>query len=405
MQFLARVGTPEGRIVEETHAAPDEKALRRELEKRGLHVFELRRRGMPRALALPSLSGQRKRIDAQVFLAFNQELAALLKAGLPLLQALDLMAGRMSHPAFKGVLEDVRDRVRTGADLSDAFAAHATLFPRLYPSILKAGERSGELEQVLRRFIRYQKLVLEARKRVISALIYPIVLVTLSAIMILIMLIFVVPQFEHFFAGSGVQLPLITRVTLAVGTTIQSNWLVLLLATVVGGSFFWRWKDTSAGRLAVDRLRLRLPFLGPVLHRFSLSEYSRSLATLLNGGMPLVPALEIATAAVGNAEIRNKLEPTIQKVREGAAFHEALEETGIFGELSIDMVQVGEATGALDEMLGNVSDFLDDQVELRMQRLLTLIEPAMLVFMGIVVGIILISLYLPLFSALSQTQG
>lgn len=404
MQFVARIGTPEGHILEETHAAADEQSLRRELEKRGVHVFELRRRGVPRGFSLPALTGKRKRLDTQLFLAFNQELAALLKAGLPLLQALDMMAGRMSEPAFKGVLTDVRDQVRNGADLSDAFAAHAGLFPRLYPSILKAGERSGELELVLRRFIRYQKLVLEARKRVISALVYPIVLVSLSIVMILIMLTFVVPKFEQFFAGSGVQLPLITRITVGIGSTIQSNWLVLLVAVVVAGSLFWRWKDTELGHLALDRFRLRLPFFGSILQRFSLSEYCRSLATLLNGGMPLVPALEIATAAVGNAEIRQKLEPTIQKVREGAAFHRALEDADVFTELAVDMVQVGEATGALDEMLSNVSDFLDEQVETRMQRLLTLIEPAMLVFMGIVVGTILISLYLPLFSALSQSN-
>jgi type IV pilus assembly protein PilC len=189
-----------------------------------------------------------------------------------------------------------------------------------------------------------------------------------------------------------------------IGTTIQANWLVLLVAAIGGGILFWRWKDTDLGRLALDRLRLRVPFLGGVLHRFSLSEYCRSLATLLNGGMPLVPSLEIATAAVGNAEIRQKLEPAVQKVREGVAFHQALEDTDIFTDLAIDMVQVGEATGALDEMLSNVSDFFDDQVETRMQRLLTLIEPAMLVFMGIVIGTILISLYLPLFSALSQSN-
>lgn len=410
MQFVARVGTPEGRVVEEVHRAPDETSLRRDLEKQGLHVFELRRRGLGvgtsggRGLALPRLPGRRRRIEPREFLAFNQELAALIKAGLPLLQALDLMVTRMSEGTFRSVLEEVRDRVRTGEDLSEAFAAHRDLFPRLYPSILKAGERSGELELVLRRFIRYQQLVLEARKRVVSALVYPAVLVTLSIVMILIMLTFVVPQFELFFAGSGVELPLITRVTLALGTTIQSNWLLLLVALVGGVLFLRYWKETPSGALALDRFRLHLPFLGPVLHRFSLSEFCRSLATLLAGGMPLVPALEIAVAAVGNAEIRSRLEPTIRKVREGEAFYEALEESDVFTDLAVDMVQVGEATGALDEMLSNVSDFLDDQVETRMQRLLTLVEPAMLVFMGIVVGLILVSLYLPLFSALSQTQ-
>jgi type IV pilus assembly protein PilC len=403
MQFVARVGTPEGRVVEETHAAQDEASLRRELEKRGLHIFELRRRGLGRGLALSGISG-RRRVDVQRFLAFNQELAALLKAGLPLLQSLDLMVGRMAPDTFRSVLSEVRERVRTGQDLSEAFGAHRELFPRLYPSILKAGERSGELELVLRRFIRYQKLVLEARKRVVSALVYPAVLVTVSLVMILIMLIFVVPKFELFFEGSGAELPLLTRTMLAVGTTLESNGLWLAVALLGGGIFFWRWRETPAGALALDRLRLRLPFLGPVLHRFALSEFCRSLATLLAGGMPLVPSLEIAVSAVGNAQIRERLEPTIQKVREGEPFHQSLEQSGVFTDLAIDMVQVGEATGGLDEMLANVSDFFDDQVETRMQRLLTLVEPAMLVFMGIVVALILISLYLPLFSALSQTQ-
>lgn len=403
MQFVARVGTPEGRVIEESHNAADEQSLRRELEKRGLHVFELRRRGVSRGMPRSGVGGGRK-IDVRRFLAFNQELAVLLKAGLPLLQALDLMVTRMKEGSFRTVLSDVRDRVRTGEDFSDAFAAHGRLFPRLYPSILKAGERSGELELVLRRFIRYQKLVLDARKRVVSALVYPVVLVTLSFAMILIMLIFVVPKFQQFFEGSGVELPLITRMTLTVGLAFQSNWLLILLVLGVGGTAFWRWRKTESGQNALDSIQLRLPIMGSILHRFSLSEYCRSLATLLAGGMPLVPSLEISTAAVGNSEIRHKLEPTIQAVREGAAFHEALENTGIFTDLAIDMVQVGEATGALDEMLSNVSDFFDEQVETRMQRVLTLIEPAMLVFMGIVVGVILISLYLPLFSALSQTQ-
>ncbi|MGD2115796.1 MAG: type II secretion system F family protein [Acidobacteriota bacterium] len=403
MQFVARIGTADGRVLEENHAATDAAALRSELEKRGLHVFEVRRRGLGSRLAL--FGGRRgKQIDAQKFLAFNQELAALLRAGLPLLQALDLVVDRMEQSPFRTILENIRERIRTGEDLSSAFTAHQQRFPRLYPSILKAGERSGDLETVIRRFIRYEKLVLDARKRVISALIYPAVLVGLSIAMLLIMMTFVVPKFREFFAGADVKLPLITRVMVGLGVAIQSNWLLLLIVVGVGGTLFWRWKDTRSGRRTLDRIRVSLPVLGPVLHRFSLSEFCRSLATLLSGGMPLVPSLEIAVAAVGNAHIRDRLEPTIQEVREGEAFYETLERSGVFTDLAIDMVQVGEATGALDEMLSNVSDFLDEQVETRMQRILTLIEPAMLVFMGIVIGVILVALYLPLFSALSQTN-
>jgi type IV pilus assembly protein PilC len=403
MQFVARVGTADGRVLEETYAATDASALRTELEKRGLHVFEVRRRGLGSRLAL--FGGRRgKQVDAQKFLAFNQELAALLRAGLPLLQALDLVVDRMEESSFRTILENIRERIRTGEDLSSAFTAHQERFPRLYPSILKAGERSGDLETVIRRFIRYEKLVLDARKRVISALIYPAVLVGLSIAMLLIMMTFVVPKFREFFAGADVNLPLITRLMVGLGVAIQSNWLLILIVVGVGGTFFWRWKETRSGKRVLDRLRVSLPILGPVLHRFSLSEFCRSLATLLSGGMPLVPSLEIAVAAVGNAHIRDRLEPTIQEVREGEAFYETLERSGVFTDLAIDMVQVGEATGALDEMLSNVSDFLDEQVETRMQRILTLIEPAMLVFMGIVIGVILVALYLPLFSALSQTN-
>ncbi len=403
MQYVARVGTPDGRVVEENHNATDAASLRSDLEKRGFHVFELRERGLGRRLG--AFGGRRgKPVDAQSFLVFNQELAALLRAGLPLLQALDLVVDRMEESSFRTVLEDVRERIRTGEDLSSAFAVHQERFPRLYPSILKAGERSGELETVIRRFVRYQKLVLDARKRVVSALVYPAVLIGMSIVMLLIMMIYVVPQFREFFANAEVELPLITRLMVGTGVMLQNHWLLLLITVSVGGFLFWRWKETGSGRRLLDLLRVRVPLLGPVLHRFALSEFCRSLATLLAGGMPLVPSLEIGVAAVGNAYIRDRLEPTIQEVREGEAFYEALERSGVFTDLAIDMVQVGEATGALDEMLSNVSDFLDEQVETRLQRILSLIEPAMLVFMGIVIGVILVALYLPLFTALSQTN-
>jgi type IV pilus assembly protein PilC len=404
MQFICRVGTQDGRVLEEVFTASDETALRSDLGKLGYHLFEVRRRGAPK-LALPGLGrGGRRRIPVQDFVIFNQELAALLKAGLPLLQTLDLMLERMHHPAFKAVLTDVRDRVKSGEDLSEAFAAHGDLFPRLYPSSLKAGEKSGELEQVIRRFIRYMKLVLDARRRVVSALIYPAVLVCLSIGMIAIMAIYVVPKFMSFFTELGTDLPFLTRVVLAISTFASQNWPVILIGLVVGGLALRSWGNTETGRLTLDRLKLRLPFLGPVLHRFAMSEFCRSLGTLLAGGIPLVPAFEIATQSVGNAFVRSKVEPTIQLVREGKPFYSALEVSEIFTDMSIDMVKVGEATGSLDDMLGSVSDFLDEQVETRMQRLLSLVEPMMLVFMGAIIAILLISIYLPMFSMLGSSK-
>jgi len=392
-------------VLEEVFTASDESALRSDLGKRGYHLFEVRRRGAASGRALPALGRMiRRRIPVQEFVIFNQELAALLKAGLPLLQALDLMLERMKNPYFRSVLTDVRDRVKSGSELSDAFAAHGDLFPRLYPSSLKAGERSGELELVIRRFIRYMKLLLDARRRVISALIYPAVLVCLSIAMIAVMAIYVVPKFMGFFAELGTDLPLITQIVLAISTFASANWPLLLVLLVLGGLALRSWGRTEPGRLAIDRLKLRTPFLGPVLHRFALSEFCRSLSTLLAGGIPLVPAFEIAIASVGNAYARHRLEPTVQMVREGKPFYSALEKSDIFLDMSIDMVKVGETTGSLDDMLNSVSEFLDEQVETRMQRLLSLVEPMMLVFMGIIIAILLISIYLPMFSMLGSSK-
>src|SRR5262245_35345766 len=273
MHFVARVGTPDGRVLEELHTASDELALRSELDKRGYHIFEVRRRGVPKLAAASALrrAGRRKRIPDTEFLVFNQEMAALLKAGLPLLQALELMLERMQNVTFKEVLVDVRDRVKSGEDLSEAFAAHAALFPRLYPSSLKAGERSGELEKVIRRFIRYMKLVLDARKRVISALVYPAVLVGLSVAMITIMPVYVVPKFSVLFADLNVQLPLLTRITLGISrfanarTFLLWNWVWIALAVAAGVYALRRAGETAEGRLALDRVKLRIPLIGSVL--------------------------------------------------------------------------------------------------------------------------------------------
>ena len=362
----------------------------------------MRGQGSLSALKLPSFRRRSKKIPISDFLVFNQELAALLKAGLPLMQALDLKLERMSDPRLKPVLTDIRDRVRSGEDLSEAFEHYGDMFPRLYPATLKAGERSGELESVLRRFIRYLALVSEARRKVTGALVYPSVLIATSFAMILVMALYVVPRFTSFYRDLNATLPLITRITLGFASTVRQNWWLILLAIVVGTFLFTRWKNTESGRIAFDRMKLKIPLVGDLLHRFGLSELSRSLATLLYGGIPLVPASEIAVGGVGNAYLRTQLEPTIALVRQGQPFHVALEESGVFTDMAIDMVKVGEATGALDEMLNSVSDFLDQQVEHRVARLLSLVEPILLVIMGVIILILLISIYLPMFGLLGQ---
>jgi type IV pilus assembly protein PilC len=402
--YLCRVGTPDGRVLEEVFAGRDESTLRGELQRRGLHVFDIRREGMALRPSLPSFA-RSKRVKMDTFLVFNQELAALLKAGLPLLQTLDLMLERMREPHFRAVLTDIRDRVKSGEDLSQAFGAYGDTFPPLYASSLRAGEKSGELESVIRRFIRYTRLVLEARRKVYSALVYPAVLVTLSIIMILVMTIYVVPKFMVFFAELEIsQMPLVTRVVLAVSGVLRGYWYLFLGGGFAGWLLYKRFAATATGRREIDRIKLRIPFMGPVLKRFALAEFARSLATLLAGGIPLVQALEIAVSSVGNLHIRSLVEPTVQQVREGQAFYSALESADVYDALEIDMIKVGEATGSLDQMLQSVSEFLDEQIETRMARLLTLVEPLMLVFMGIIVAILLVAIYLPMFSMLGQSK-
>ncbi len=399
MQFVCRYGTPDGRILTQVQQGGDELSVRRELERQGFHIFEVRPRGV--ALKLP-FTGRRKAMPLEEFLAFNQELAALLRAGLPLLQSLELMLERMEATPMADVLAEICDRVRSGEELSDAFAHFGDLFPPLYPSTLKAGERSGELEQVIRRFIRYLKLMLDARKKVVSALVYPAVLICLSLAMLAILAIYVVPSFSKFYRDLDAELPKITQVTLAVSFWLRDHFFWLGLGLIAAGVALKRWSATSTGRRFLDRLRLQIPLVGQIYHEFSLSEFCRSLSTLVAGGLPLIQGLEIASSAVSNAFIGERLRPSVDEVRQGQAFNEALERTEVFPRLAIDMIKVGEATGSLDEMLSSVSDYFDERVETKVQRLLSLVEPIMLIIMGVVIAVLLISIYLPMFGALGQ---
>lgn len=401
MQFVCRYGTPDGRVLTEVQTGSDADSVRRELERQGFHIFEVKPQGFSFQLRNPFAGGRRK-LPAQRFLAFNQELAALLRAGLPLLQALDLMLERMENPLMREVLGEVRDKVRSGAELSDAFEEFGDLFPPIYASSLRAGERSGELEQVIRRFMRYQKLVIDARKRVVSALVYPSVLVGLSLLMLVVMAIYVVPNFSKFYDDLGAELPTITQWTLAISFFLRDNFWLLLVGLVVGVAALRAYLRSPAGRKAFDAFKLRLPLLGDIFHRFALSEYCRSLATLLSGGIPLVSALETSTDAVGNVHVGGNLRPAIDDVRQGTALHVAVERTETFPHMAVNMLKVGEATGSLDEMLNSIGDYFDEFVETKVQRLLSLVEPVMLIIMGILIAILLISIYLPMFGALSQ---
>ncbi|MEO8033408.1 MAG: type II secretion system F family protein [Acidobacteriota bacterium] len=400
-EFIVRVGTPEGEIVERRVQAPSVSAAQNGLRDQGLHVFDARRGQVKFGDLIPK---SRKVISTEHFLLFNQELLALVKAGLPLLQSFDIMLERQKNLRFGAVLADVREKLKSGIALSDAFASYGDAFPAIYATSLRAGERSGDLEGVLRRFLRYQKIIVNLRKRVIGALIYPAVLVTLSVAMVFIMLTKVIPKFIDFFAGFDAQLPPFTRLMINVSNALNNNIFFVVGGTIAFIVLFRRWVG-GTGRQTWDRFKLHMFLVGGILHRFALLQFTQSLGTLLSGGTPMVPSIEIASQSVTNQEVSRKIFAIVQNVREGEPLWRSLEATGVVSDLAVEMIKVGESTGALTEMLANVSEFYDEEIEARLTRLVAAIEPLILVVMGIVIAVLLYAFYLPLFQLSSVGQN
>ncbi len=399
-EFIVRVGTPDGTITERHVQAISSRAAEDELRQQGMHVFDAKRGSVSLRDLLPR---GRKIISTEMFLLFNQELLALVKAGLPILQSFDIMLERQKNLRFKEVLTDVREKLKSGIALSDAFASYGDAFPPIYSTSLRAGERSGDLEGVLRRFLRYQKIIVNLRKRVIGALIYPTVLIVLSIGMVFVMLTKVIPKFAEFYEGFGAELPWFTTLMIRVSKTLNTNLPILLIVVVGGFILFRRWIKTS-GRIMWDRMKLRIPLAGGILHRFAIMQFTQSLGTLLSGGTPMVPAIEIASQSVTNQSIASKIFGIVQNVREGEPLWRSLENTGAMSDLAVEMIKVGESTGALTEMLGNVSEFYDEEIESRLTRMVSAIEPLILVFMGVVIAILLYAFYLPLFQLSNVAQ-
>jgi type IV pilus assembly protein PilC len=403
MEFRCRLGTPGGEIIEGVYIADSEARLRREFEEKGLFVLSLHSRA---GLAGFSLKGKRQgKVGTQEFLVFNQELATLLKAGMPLVQSLDILRARVSNPTFKAVLDSVHDKVKAGSSLSDSFAEHGALFPAVYSASLLAGERSGNLEQVIRRYVGYEKIVGGVRRRTISALLYPAILVAMMVVLVGIIVVKVVPAFSEFYANFGRELPLQTRIIIGLSNIVTGNlWLILLL--VVGGiAALVVWARQSGNRVKLDKAVLSIPWLGSAARKFGTSQAARTLATLLGGGIPLVQALEISARSLSNRYIGQELEATQQRVQEGQSFAKALGERGVFPDVAVKMVEVGESTGALQDMLNSLADFYDEEIDTEVERFIKLIEPVLLVIMGIIIAAVVLSLYMPLFQLGSLATG
>lgn len=396
MEFRCRLGTPSGEILEGVYIAQTEAHLRRELEDKGLHVLTLRPRG---GLALPglTLTARRPKIARHEFLVFNQELATLLKAGMPLVQSLDILRARLANPLFKAVLDDVHEKVRSGTALSDAFQSHGELFPSVYTASLMAGERAGNLDAVLRRFVAYAKVVDAVRKKTISAMVYPVILISLAVVLVGIIVVKVVPTFSDFYDSFDAELPWSTQLILSVSDLVVHNWLLLTIAALGAGVAFYAWIKQPGQGARFDRLVMRVPVFGSAVQKFATAQLARTLATLLGGGIPLVNALEIASRSSGNRHMGQEMTIVAQRVREGQGFAATLLQRQVVPDVAIKMIEVGESTGALQEMLNSLADFYDEEIDTAVGRFVTVIEPAMLIIMGVVISAIVLALYLPLF--------
>jgi type IV pilus assembly protein PilC len=375
--------------------ADTEAHLRHQLEEKGLFVLSLQPKHAVGGVSLQM--PQRRSINTREFLVFNQELATLLKAGMPLVQSLGLLKSRVTSQTFRRVLDDVHEKVRSGTALSDAFAAHGELFPRVYGASLLAGERSGNLDAVLRRYVEYTKIIATVKRKTVSALVYPAILISLAVILVSIIVLKVVPAFSDFYSTFGAQLPLVTRIIVGISEFLRSQFVLVIVALGLTIGAVVAWVRQPGQKARFDYLILKLPMLGQVAKKFATSQMARTLATLLGGGLPLVNALDIAAKSVGNQYMAAQLGIVSARVREGESFSKALEARRVFPEVAVKMAEVGESTGALQEMLNTVADFYDEEISTTMERFITLVEPVLLVFMGLVIAGLLLALYMPLF--------
>ena len=395
-EFVIKLADERGRVQEQVHTAATADELRARFAHAGYHVFSVRARS-----GFGGLS--RRKVKLEPFLIFNQQFLTLIRAGLPILGSLQMLAKGQKNAHFSAQLDDVSTRVKTGEALSSAFEAQSG-FPVMYTTTLLAGERSGNLQEVLERYVSFQRISLSFRKKLIASLIYPSVLLTLVSGLMFFMFAVVVPQFAVLYDQMGSKLPAMTMDLLAFGKWLNHNLLWIGLIALGTAAGVYRFAITERGKDFIDGVRVRLPIFGKIWLKYQVALFARTLSTLLTGGLQLVPSLETAARSISSRRVSKSVMSSISTVREGKSLAESLTNTGVFPDLAAEMITVGEQTGALPQMLNSVAEFFEEDVATALTASLALIEPAILIVMGVVVVFILISLYLPIFS-LGQAGG
>lgn len=393
-EFVCRVADANGRVFSHVEAAGTLEEARQKMADRGLYVYSVETRG-----SLTGFLNRRttRQVGGSDFLILNQQFNTLIKAGLPILRALDLLATRATTPKLRPVITQIRDRVREGKSLSEA-VDEAGVFSKVYSTAILAGEKSGNLSGVLEYYIAYQKVSTGVRKKILATLVYPVLLIVVATIIVTYLVTAVVPKFAVLYRDLGVELPAPTRVLMSL--TVDYRFFVLgtiaaIFAAAIG---VYVWSRTDEGGAAFDRFKFKLPILGDTLLKFQVAQFSRTLATLLSGGTTLVTALQTASDALTSKLLRSTILQATQMVREGESLHGALVSRRVMPDMALDMIEVGETSGALGPMLTSIAEFYEEEVSLRLSAMVSIIEPVILIFMGILVAFILISLYLPIFS-------
>jgi type IV pilus assembly protein PilC len=405
-EFVCRLGTPAGEVITRTIEATGVGEARARLEREGFRVFNVIPPKTSSVSALTSLGrgGAGPRVKPNDFLLFNQQLAALVRAGIPILQAITMLRKRAASSRLRAVLGDVEDKIRGGAALSEAFAEQK-LFPRIYTASILAGERSGALDDVLSRYVSYMRRNVALRRKIRGALAYPLFLLFASACMVTFLTVYVVPRMSDLFTGFGNELPTVTQIVVGLSHWMSSNVIWFGPLVIVGAVLLFLWSRTPRGKLQLSALILKVPLAGNLAIQLSVAQVTRSLATLLAGGITLVESWEIASESITNLELRRRSSSILPMIREGRSFTESLEEAGWLPLLAIDMIGIGERSGSLREMLDEVAVFYDAESEVRLEQLTTTLEPAILVVMGGVVVTILLAIYLPIIQSISSSSG
>ncbi|HTS13983.1 MAG TPA: type II secretion system F family protein [Candidatus Limnocylindrales bacterium] len=401
-EYVCKVGDISGRIFDQVESAQSEAEARQKLAERGFYVYNIRNH-LDIVSQFTRSRGDRT-IRTQDFLIFNQQFNTMLKAGLPILKALDLLGERAAAPQLRPVISDVRQRVRDGALLSDALAAQGS-FPPVYVTAITAGERSGNLSGVLDQYISYLRVSTGFKRQLVTALIYPSILIAAVILVMSYMVTYAMPKFADLYKDLNVPLPRITQIVLGLAAPLRSYFLFFAAALAIGVVLIGVWTRTHRGALAIDSLKPRIWYVGDIWLKAQIAQFVRTLSTLLAGGTPLVTALATASQAIDSRLIATSVEKAGDRVREGETLHSALAQTRLVPDLAIEMIEVGEASGALAAMLTSVAEFYEEEVNTRLQRTLIWVSPAILVVMAVVIGLLLIALYLPMFSLQIGTTG